>query len=169
MDVSFASALSFATQMWKVCFRKHPSSLGNKQLLHKHSQMKFCKAKGESELRWKLWSQREDSISLPLTHFQDLVFFCTFKLVPEAKFRNNTWNDVCHKTRIVQDYLIFTRFYLVVFLGIKSKQMLPFFFFSFTLLYKISCRTFFYTDLKKESVKKTLRMFLSCILFVLQS
>lgn len=102
------------------------------------------------------------NISLPLTHFQDSVFFCTFKLVPEAKFRNNTWNDVCHKTRIVQDYLIFTRFYLVVFLGIKSKQMLPFFFFfSFTLLYKISCRTFLYTDLKKESVKKTLRMFLS--------
>lgn len=28
-------------------------------------------------------------------------------------------------------------------------------FFSLTLLYKIICRTFLYTDLKEESVKKT--------------
>lgn len=65
----------------------------------------------------------------PTHGFPRLSIFCTFKLVPEAKFRNNTWNDVSDRTRIVQDYLIFTSFYLVVFLGIKCKQVLPFLFF----------------------------------------
>lgn len=69
----------------------------------------------------------------PTHTFPRLNSFCTFRLVPEAKFGNNTWNDVSHRTRTVQDYLIFTSFYLVVFLGIKCKQVLLFFFFNITV------------------------------------
>lgn len=146
--------------MWKVCFRKHPSSLGNKQLLYKHSQMKFCKGKGESELRWKLWSQREDSISLPLTHFQDSVFFAHSNWY--LKQNSETTHGMMFVIRLELCKIKFSLdFIWLFFLELNPNRCCLFFSFSFTLLYKISCRTFLYTDLKKESVKKTLRMFLS--------
>lgn len=95
-------------------------------------------------------------MSLPLRHyaFPGLSIICTLKLVPEAKFRNITVNSIRNSTRIVQDDLIFTSFYLVVFLGIKRKKVL---FSSLTLLCKIGWQAavhFFLIQMSRKNLKK---------------
>uniref|UniRef100_A0A672TKL2 Matrilin 2 n=1 Tax=Strigops habroptila TaxID=2489341 RepID=A0A672TKL2_STRHB len=57
----------------------------------------------------------------PTHTFPGLGIICTFKLVPEAKFRSVTMNNSSPSTRIELDDFIFTKLYLVVFLGVKCK------------------------------------------------
>lgn len=114
-------APSFASQTWKVCCRKHPSSFWQKQPQSKHSQLTFCKVRGECELGWKLFSQRKDSMFLPLTRSQDSALFRTFKFIPEAKSRSITVNKIEHNTRIVQDSLIFSTS-LCFFLNLNANR-----------------------------------------------